>query len=75
MRKTMTGLLFAAALLGPSLAQALPPQAEADMLMLEIKADMDAGRWAPAAQKFEQASRLKARFPDTFDYHWGIALG
>lgn len=75
MRKTMTGLLFAAALLAPSLAQALPPQAEADMLMLEIKADMDAGRWAPAAQKFEQASRLKARFPDTFDYHWGIALG
>ena len=37
---------------------ALPPQAEADMLMVSIKNDMDAGRCSESLSKFEKISRL-----------------
>lgn len=55
-------------------AHALPPQAEADMLMIEAKAAMDAKNYAVAAQKFAQVQGLNAQLPPTFAYHYGSAL-
>lgn len=54
---------------------ALPPQAEADMLMLEIRSDLDGARWQQALPKFARVARLPVKTPETFDYHWAITLG
>ncbi len=65
--------LFLAALFSAN-AWALPPQVEADRLMLEVKTLMDAKDYAAAVKNFDKIASLKVRLPDTFNYHYGVAL-
>jgi formylglycine-generating enzyme required for sulfatase activity len=70
MKKYLFAILFASALK----VYALPPQVEADRLMIEAKTFMDAKDYAAAVDRFGKVEELKARKPDTFAYHYGVAL-
>lgn len=53
---------------------ALPPQAEADMLMQEIGQSLAAKQFSGLHEKFERVVALKAKVPPNFEYHWGRTL-
>jgi len=55
-------------------AYSLPPQAEADMLMIEAKKLIDSQHYSEAAEKLKRVSELNVNVPDTFSFHYGIAL-
>ena len=52
----------------------LPPKIEADMLMVDIRKDVDTGHYADALPKFDRLASLNVQLPDTIDFHWGKAL-
>lgn len=59
------------ALLVSSLAHALPPQAEADMLQQEIGSAIRAGQFKGLQEKFQRVADLKVKVPESFEFHWG----
>ncbi len=74
LRHISTSTLLIVMSLFAGLAHALPPQAEADKLQIEAKSAMEAKNYAVAVEKFARMEKLKARFPATFAYHYGVAL-
>lgn len=67
-------LLATIVMLWCSIAQALPPQAEADMLMIEGGKAAKAQDYATARQKFERVAELNVKVPQSFPFHFGKAL-
>jgi len=74
MKKLVIALLFAISFNGTLIAHALPQQAEADKLMLEATAAMKAQDFSGAVKKFARVKELNAKVPETFTYHYGVAL-
>ena len=71
----MKKLLFALLMTATLTVHALPPQVEADRLMLEIKGQIDAKQYAAAVENFSKVEKLPGiQLPDTFAYHYGVAL-
>lgn len=73
---TLSGWLFVIffALAGTRVL-ALPPQPEADALMLAATEAMEAGDWAKAAESFDGARKISgAKLPSSFEFHRGRAL-
>ncbi|WP_040038520.1 tetratricopeptide repeat protein [Noviherbaspirillum autotrophicum] len=69
--KHLTSILFA--LILSTNAWALPPQIEADRLLLQAKTALDANDYEIAIQSFEKAAVLNVKMPDTFYFHFGKA--
>jgi hypothetical protein len=72
-----TGLMLCISIVAAlfcNLAHALPPQVEADMLMQEIAESTKAGKFSDQPEKFTRISGLKAKLPESFEFHWGKAL-
>ncbi len=69
--KHLTSILLALTL--SANAWALPPQIEADRLLLNAKATLDAGDYEGAIQNLEKAEALNVKMPDTFYFHVGKA--
>lgn len=53
---------------------ALPPQVEADSLALEAKTSIDSGNYALAVQSLEKLGTINVPLPESYEYHYGIAL-
>ncbi len=70
MKKLIFTILFASALS----AHALPPQVEADRLLLQAKSALDAKDYAQARESLSKVEKLGVKLPDTFYYHYGRAL-
>lgn len=69
--KRLTSLLIAFILTAN--AWALPPEIEADRLLLKAKAALDASDYALATESLMKAEKLPVKLPDTFYYHYGRA--
>lgn len=77
-QKIMAPVLFGAVLLGlsatgPARAQ-LPPEVEADRLLLIARDSMEAQDWAKARDAFEGILALGIAVPPDFHYHYARAL-
>ena len=77
-RKKIASVLFSAALLAPvcfgaAYAQ-LPPEVEADRLLLIARDRMEAKEWGKARQAFEDILALGIAVPPDFHYHYARAL-
>ncbi|MFZ2889553.1 DUF1566 domain-containing protein, partial [Sulfuricurvum sp.] len=64
----ITAILFSTQLL------ALPPQIEMDKLALGAKTDIDSKDFSSALEKLEKMKELNLKLPDTYWYHYGVAL-
>ena len=69
--KRLTSMLIALTL--SANAWALPPEIEADRLLLKAKAALDASDYALATDSLMKAEKLPVKLPDTFYYHYGRA--
>jgi tetratricopeptide (TPR) repeat protein len=69
--KRLTALLFTLTL--SASVCALPPEIEADRLILQAKKSLDSGEYETSITSFEKAEKLNAKMPQTFYFHLGKA--
>ena len=63
------------ALCSALLAQDLPVEIQADLLLTKVKKSIDKNDWAGAAKNLKNLKALDVELPDEFHYNFGKALG